>query len=133
MNAVDTNVVVRFLTRDHPAQAAEAKAVFDAGPVWIAKTVLLETEWVLRRLLGLSPDAIHSHFNQLLGLTNVEVEDERAVSTALEFAALGVDFADALHLSSRPPGARFVTFDRALVRGAKRAGATGVSVPPLHS
>ena len=43
MVAVDTNVVVRLVTQDHPAQAARAAAIFRSGPVHIAKTVLLET------------------------------------------------------------------------------------------
>jgi predicted nucleic-acid-binding protein len=130
MNAVDTNVVVRFLTRDDPNQAAEARSVFDAGPIWIAKTVFLETEWVLRKLYGLKPDAILDNFTRLLGLRNVLVEDEPSVRAALALASQGIDLADAMHLSSRPPGARFLTFDKALVRGAKRAGLTGVSGLP---
>ena len=47
MVAVDTNVVVRLVTQDHTAQAARAAAIFRSGPVHIAKTVLLETAWVL--------------------------------------------------------------------------------------
>ena len=47
MIAVDTNVVVRLLAQDDPKQAA-ARTLFAAGPIWIAKTVLLETEWELR-------------------------------------------------------------------------------------
>jgi predicted nucleic-acid-binding protein len=130
MNAVDTNVVVRFLTRDDPNQAAEARSVFDAGPIWIAKTVFLETEWVLRKLYGLKPDAILDNFTRLLGLRNVLVEDEPSVRAALALASQGIDLADAMHLSSRPPGAPFLTFDRALVRAAKRAGVSGVSGLP---
>ena len=42
MTAVDTNVVVRLLTGDDPAQEAAARALFESGPIWIAKTVLLE-------------------------------------------------------------------------------------------
>ena len=48
MLSVDTNVVVRLLTADDPKQFRAAEALFAAGPVWISKTVILETEWVLR-------------------------------------------------------------------------------------
>ena len=48
--AVDTNVVVRFLTGDEPAQAGRARALFEHEAVLLLKTVLLETEWMLRRL-----------------------------------------------------------------------------------
>ncbi len=50
MLAVDTNVVVRFLTGDEPAQAARARAIFQRETVFLGKTVLVETEWVLRSL-----------------------------------------------------------------------------------
>ena len=49
MTAVDTNVVVRLLTEDHPKQTAAARSLFAAGPIWIAKTVLLETGWIRPR------------------------------------------------------------------------------------
>ena len=52
MIAVDTNVLVRLLTGDDLKQAAAARSLFAAGPIWIAKTVLLETAWVLRSLYG---------------------------------------------------------------------------------
>ena len=129
MTAVDTNVVVRLLTGDDPKQAAAAKSLFQRQPVWIAKTVLLETAWVLRCLYGYEESAIRQAFIRLLGLKNVHVEDEPSVAAALALTAQGIDLADALHLSSRPPGAVFASFDRSFVRRAKRASVAGVSVP----
>ncbi len=128
MTAVDTNVVVRLLTGDDPKQAAAAKSLFQRQQVWVAKTVLLETGWVLRSLYGYEEKAIREAFIKLLGLRNVHVEDEPSVAAALALTAHGIDLADALHLSSRPPGATFVSFDRSFVRRAKRASVTGVSV-----
>ena len=127
MIAVDTNVVVRLLTGDDPKQAAAARSLFAAGPIWIAKTVLLETGWVLRSLYGFEESAICDAFTKLLGLKNVHTEDESAMAAALALSAHGVELADAMHLTSRPPGAVFVSFDRSFVRRASRAGATGVS------
>lgn len=48
MLAVDTDLVVRLLTNDEPAQAKRAAAAFAANEIYIAKSVLLETEWMLR-------------------------------------------------------------------------------------
>jgi predicted nucleic-acid-binding protein len=127
VTAVDTNVLVRLFTEDDPKQAAAAKSLFSAGPIWIAKTVLLETAWVLHSLYGFDDAAIVDAFTKLLGLDDVHAEDESSVAAALSLAAHGIGFADALHLSSRPPGATFVTFDRAFVRWAKRAGASAVA------
>jgi predicted nucleic-acid-binding protein len=132
MLAVDTNVLVRLLTGDEPRQAAAARALFAAGPVWIAKTVFLETGWVLRSLYGFEESAIRDAFTKLLGLKNVHAEDESSLAAALALTERGVELADAMHLSSRPPGARFVSFDRAFVQRAKRAGVSDISVVSSH-
>jgi predicted nucleic-acid-binding protein len=117
-------VLVRLLTGHDPKRATAAKALFAAGPIWIAKTVLLETAWVLRSLYGFQDAAIVDALTKLLGLQNVHAENESSVAAALSMAAHGIGFADALHLSARPPAATFVSFDRAFVRRAKRAGAS---------
>ena len=66
MIAVDTNVLVRLLTGDEPKQAAAARRLFASQPIWIAKTVLLETGWVLRSLYGFEQSAIREAFTKLL-------------------------------------------------------------------
>src|SRR2546423_6095989 len=102
MIAVDTNILVRLLTGDDAKQEAAARSLFAADSVWIAKTVLLETGWVLRSLYGFDEGAIQGAFTKLLGLKNVQVEDEPSVAAALALIEHGLEFADALHLSSRP-------------------------------
>jgi predicted nucleic-acid-binding protein len=126
MIAVDTNVLVRLLTGDEPVQATAARSLFASGPVWIAKTVLLETGWVLRSLYEFEEQTIRDAFIKLLGLRNVHVEDESSIAAALELTSHGIEFADAMHLSSRPEGVKFVSFDKSFIRRAKRAGVTDV-------
>ena len=130
MTAVDTNVVVRLLTGDDPEQATAARSLFAADFIWITRTVILETAWVLGSAYGFEDSAIREALTRLLGLANVQTEDIASVTVALNLNAQGLDFADALHLTSRPRGADFVSFDRAFVRRAKRAGAKAVSVVP---
>jgi|SRR5437588_9955603 len=127
MNAVDTNVLVRLLTGDEPRQEAAAYSLFASGQIWIAKTVLLETGWVLRNLYGFDESAIREAFTKLLGLKNVFAEDESALAFALGLTVHGIELADAMHLSSRPHGAAFVSFDKDFVRRARRVGVPGVS------
>jgi len=122
MIAVDTNVLVRLLAADDPGQTAAARTLFAAEAIWIAKTVFLETSWVLRRLYGFDEPAIGEAFAKLLGLENVHAEDESSVAAAIALMGEGMELADALHLNSRPVGAEFVSFDKTLVRRAKRAG-----------
>ena len=127
MIAVDTNVLVRLLTDDDRKQAAAARGPFAAEQIWIAKTVLLETGWVLGSLYGFEESAIREAFTKLLGLRNVQVEDEPSVAAALDLTTHGIELADAMHLSSRPHGAAFLSFDQSFVRRARRAGAADVS------
>jgi len=120
MVAVDTNVLVRLVTSDHPAQAARAAAVFRAGPVFVAKSVLLEAEWVLRYSYALDTKTILRALRGVLGLANVLVEDPAVAAAALRLCELGLAFADALHVASSAQADRFVTFDTRLVKRAAR-------------
>lgn len=127
MIAVDTNVLVRLLTGDDSRQESATRSLFASGPIWVAKTVLLETGWVLRSLYGFEETAICDAFTKLLGLRNVHAEDESSVAAALALTTHGIELADAMHLSSRPPGAAFVSFDRSFVQRARRAGVSEIS------
>jgi predicted nucleic-acid-binding protein len=130
MIAVDTNVLVRLLTGDDPGQEAAARSLFARESVWIAKTVLLETGCVLRSLYRFEENAIRNAFTKLLGLANVQTEDGSSVAAALALTAHGIEFADAMHLSSRPLNAAFVSFDKSFVQRAKRAGISDIVAIP---
>lgn len=122
MIALDTNVIVRIVTADDPYQLEAARGVFQAGDLWICKTVLLETEWVLRYSYKLKPPAIQSTFRKLLGYPRLQVEDRSAVFRALILFKQGLDFADALHLASSGEADQFATFDRPLATAAQDFG-----------
>ena len=128
MLAVDTNVVIRLVTRDHPEQAARAAAVFRANAVFVPKSVLLETEWVLRHVYKLGADAILRALRGLLGLPNVLAEDPAAVITALNLLESGYEFADALHVATSAGADRFVTFDARLIKRARKTSPVAVSL-----
>jgi len=126
--AVDTNILVRLLTRDDPRQAARADVLFESDQVWVAKSVLLETEWVLRALYGFAPQRVGEALRSLAGLPNVHLEDAPAVVKALQWQQQGLDFADALHLASRGPAETLASFDEGLVRRARQVGAGAVTL-----
>lgn len=127
MRAVDTNVVVRYLAHDHPAQTAQAVRVIEGDGVFIAKTVLLEVERVMRSVYGLEPGHILDALTQLCGLPTVTVENPREVAFALQCAKRGLDFADALHSASIGGAESFVTFDADLIRQARRLGLSSIA------
>ena len=129
MLAVDTNLIVRYMTGDHPRQSVKARAVIDGEDVFISTTVMLETEWVLRSVYGYTPIQVCTALRAFAGLTRVSLEDPGLVATALDRMAHGLDFADALHLGRADDCDAFVTFDRQLVKAAKAAGLKTVRSP----
>ena len=128
MTSLDTNVIVRLVTRDDEAQFELARDVFAQEDLAVSKTVLLETNWVLRHGYGLGRDEVHQTLERLVGYPQLTVEDRPAVLYALSWHAAGVDFADALHLGTHRRADAFVTFDKKLASAAKRADNT----PPVR-
>ena len=123
MKAFDTNVLARFFIDDpEDAQAAiQRPAAIDAlsGPGIVSVTVLLEFEWVMRGFYQLPRAEIQAVLRALAGIGHIVVEDRTAVLAALDAFELGLDFADALHLSRSTRASAFVTFDQRLVKRAQ--------------
>lgn len=126
MLAIDTNLIVRYLTGDHAQQSARARASIDGESVFVAITIILEVEWVLRSAYEYQAADVARALRVFAGLPTVTVEDGAMVAAALDLAEKGMDFADALRLTRTGHCEGFVTFDRKLIRAAKAAGYQGV-------
>ena len=112
MLAVDTNIIVRYLTADHPEQFAKASALIQGEDVYVCSTVLLETAWVLRRGYRFSRERISAALTAFAGLPRVTLEDAALAAKALEWMRSGLDFADALHFAKAAGCEAFVSFDQ---------------------
>lgn len=119
MVAADTNVLVRLLVEDDPAQHRAARRLFESGEVHLPDTVLLETEWVLRDVFDIPAASVVHALRRVCGLPNVSLRDPVQVARALEWHEAGMDFADAMHLAATG-GMTLRTFDKDLVRLARR-------------
>ncbi|MDE0037906.1 MAG: type II toxin-antitoxin system VapC family toxin [Gammaproteobacteria bacterium] len=119
MRAIDTNVVVRYLTGDDAAQAARARAAVDADDVFVSTTVLLESEWVLRAVYGFGSEEVVAALRAFAGLPTVSVESPVLLAEALERVDLGMDFADALHLGAAGHCSELLTFDTGFIEAAR--------------
>jgi predicted nucleic-acid-binding protein len=124
MIAIDTNILVRFLvSHDRPEQGSAAQALFKENEVALPHTVLLETEWVLRRAFRFSREQIADALSDVLALRTILCPRRDFVLIALRAFRGGCDFADALHATTSEPGVReFLTFDRDFARRAKALG-----------
>ncbi|HEB63222.1 MAG TPA: type II toxin-antitoxin system VapC family toxin [Gammaproteobacteria bacterium] len=98
MIAFDTNLLVRIAVNDDHRQAEIAEQLLDSNEVFISRTVLLETEWVLRSIYKKSCGDIATFFENALMTKNLVIENFLEVGHALEWYKLGADFADAIHL-----------------------------------
>ena len=117
MIAVDTNVLIRFLTADNAQQSKKSRALFRENEVWLSRTVLLETEWVLRGAYKFKKESVNKALASLVQMEGVEVEDHTQVTEALMLHRSGWDFADALHVVACPPDiTAFYSFDRRLTK-----------------
>jgi predicted nucleic-acid-binding protein len=129
MISIDTNVLVRLLTRDDEVQYAKTERLVRNGIVFVPETVLLETEWVLRFAYQLDRSQIHDLFTCVLGLENVKVDRPLVVHDALSWFQDGMDFADALHLGGSSHCEKLATFDRAFIKSAKDCSPCTVALP----
>ena len=129
MRAVDTNVIVRYLTEDDAEQSRRARRCIEAGDLLVTTTVLLETEWVLRRRHRFTTRQITAALRALAGQPGICAEAPRHLALACDWAEVGMDFAAALHLATAPDCGAFVSFDEALARDAARMGSLPVVAP----
>ncbi len=123
MRAIDTNVVVRYLTGDHPEQSPKAKAFLEAGDIFVPTTVLLEAEWVLRGVYGFARSDVVASLRAFSALPGVTPEHPAHIAKALDWASDGMDFADALHLAKSLGCEAMASLDRKFAKTARKAGA----------
>lgn len=125
MRAVDTNVLVRLLTRDDAAQVAAAEAFIQKG-AWISHLVLAEAIWVLDSVYEARPKALAAAVEMLLNHRDLTLQEPEVVEAALAQFRLkpSLGFSDCLVLEiARKAGhVPLATFDRNLGRisGAER-------------
>ncbi len=125
MRAVDTNVLVRLITRDNPHQAAAADAWVGMG-AWVSMLALAETVWVLSTVYEMKAASIASAVDMLLNHQDLTLQDPDVVSAALELfrARPRLGFSDCLmlHLAKKAGHLPLGAFDRNLagVEGARK-------------
>ncbi len=138
MIGLDTNVLARYYLGGHDADAATARQQQAARrllegdqALHVAKTVLLELEWVMRGAYASTREQFASVLDHLLASPQVSVEDRLSVEAALAAHRNGLDFADALHHATYRICDAMASFDdRKFARRANKLDlAPAVTVP----
>lgn len=126
MLAVDTNVLVRLITRDDPKQVAAAEA-FVAKGAWVSHLVLAETSWALTASYDLDAEGVATAIEMLLNHRDISLQEPDVVSAALEQfkkrPALGFSGCLVLEVARKTGYLPLGTFDKGLGKlpGAQRA------------
>lgn len=119
MIGLDTNVLVRYLTKDDEAQWQQARQLIESGEqFFVANIVLCEIVWVLRgKPYQYNKEEILETLEEMLHSPAFEFENRSCVYQALQRAKKGrADFSDYLiGALARTTGCQeTVTFDRKL-------------------
>jgi predicted nucleic-acid-binding protein len=119
--AVDTNILVRYIVDDDPAQADKAERLLkQADRIFVSDIVLCEVVWVLEHTYRLDRHAIVAALRKVAEQPGIEM-DLAIFEAGLAMLAGGADFADGvvLHRAMQAKCDRVATFDR---RFARKAG-----------
>jgi uncharacterized protein len=106
---LDTNPIVRFLTRDNPTQAAQSRALFERAArgevtLLVPEAVVVEVVNVLssRVTYNLPRTEVQRHLVNILSLRGLKIPQKRTYRRALELWVNTPpvhDFTDALHVA----------------------------------
>ncbi len=83
MRAVDTNVLVRLVTRDDRKQVAAAESFISKG-AWVSTLVLIEATWVFAAVYELTHLEVATAVDMLLHHRDLTIQDSDTVAAALE-------------------------------------------------
>src|SRR5215471_8930373 len=83
MRAVDTNVLVRLITRDDDAQVRAAERFVEKG-AWVSHVALVETAWVLDAVYERDVGEIAKAIELLLNHRELTLQDPGVVAAALQ-------------------------------------------------
>jgi predicted nucleic-acid-binding protein len=121
MRAVDTNVLVRLITRDDRRQAASADVFVQPG-AWVSILALAEATWVLASVYNRTAAQLATAIEVLLNHNELVFQDSDVVAAALELfrsrPSLGFSDCLLLHVARKAGHLPLGTFDRNLGRVA---------------
>lgn len=119
MRAIDTNVLVRLLTRDDARQLKHAEE-FAAKGAWVSHLVVAETSWVLASVYGRRREEIITAIAMLLDHEHLAMQDPDVIEAALASFRKNkkVSFSDLLILETARKNGHLPlgSFDRELTK-----------------
>ena len=117
MRAVNTNVLVRLITRDDASQSATADIFVQKG-AWVSILALAESTWVLTTVYERGAAEVATAVEMLLNHKDLTLQDSDVVAAALDLfrsrPSLGFSDCLMLQLARKAGHLPLGTFDRNL-------------------
>lgn len=120
MIGIDTNIIVRWITQDDPAQCIKVEQLFNKyhspDSIFISDVVLIELEWVLDALYGFKRNQIAEVLEMILRTTQFSFRNSQTIFNAICKYRKGFkDFSDCMiGESGNEFELKTYTFDKAL-------------------
>ena len=133
MIALDTNVLVRFLTQDDDAQFQVATGLIEGctrdAPGYVCREVMIELVWVLERAYKYSREEIAEALLSIVTASQLSVENAQDIASVVNlYRKEGYDFADLMirQAAQRTENRILKTFDQKLAKldGVELLGTT---------
>jgi len=116
---IDTNIIVRLLTRDDPVQFDAAVSLFKSSsadePLFVNPMVMLETVWVLERVYKVDRTVARNQVAGLLDTVEIKVPETLHMENWSQwFTSSHADFSDVVisELNRANGCEKTMTFDR---------------------
>jgi predicted nucleic-acid-binding protein len=119
VEAIDTNVLIRYITGDHAGQLKKATQLIESGePMLVNPIVLVELTWVLSSVYSLSRKVIAETLKDIGSCGFFLFKKPKPVNAAIDCFSNGYDLADAmiLNINSEDGAAATYTFDKKAAR-----------------
>lgn len=118
MISIDTNVLLRIIADDDPAQSLAARTLVEGNDIFLSLFAIVECEWVLRSAYNWPVVQIADALEAFILAPRISVELPEMATWALARFRGGADLADMIHLVVSRDVEAFASFERRLAQMA---------------
>lgn len=99
MKLLDTNLIIRFLLKDHPTQSLKAKKLLENPKENLVLTdvTIAEIIWLLTSFYNLSKNEVIEKIYNLISLHSIDLNRSRIIRTLYFYSNFNIDYIDAYH------------------------------------
>jgi predicted nucleic-acid-binding protein len=103
MKLLDTNVIIRFLTRDDKKKAEKCRELFEAAvkgkiKLFITDLTIAEVVWVLEKIYKLTKREIRLNIETILNTLNLTFQNKNIILESIVlYDIYDIDFIDVYH------------------------------------